>query len=333
MQLVGIDPGYGFTKAVLNDRRVAFPSAVSASAANVLADVGFGRKVGHVVSLRYGAEIERREYFVGELALKEGRAVEHTLAREKFRMDVSQVLLFTAAYLVGALGDVILAYGLPLAYYRHQRQQVREALTGLSAHVAVDDGPERRIAFSEVLVFPQAVGALFAVGGLPEKGLVGLVDVGYYTTDYLLVEFQPEGASPLGAYSSSVEVGVHTALKVFAEEFQRQTGKPLSLVDARNLWSREEVSFAGRIVNVKKMAERARFVAGKAIAQAVQSAWSEKIDLLDRVLLVGGGALEFFQVLSGMFWNAEVVSDPQFANALGFVRMAAGSLRNMSGAR
>jgi plasmid segregation protein ParM len=324
--VLAVDQGYGYTKAVCGPNRAVFPSAASGSPAGALADLDLGgRRPGHVVSIREGAGAPR-EYLVGEAALRAGRAVEFTLAREKFRRGFSRVLLFAAACLVGAAGEAVLACGLPLAYYRHQRRQVREALLGAGAWVSVDGGPERRIAFREVLVFPQAVGALFAAGGLPERGLVGLVDVGYYTTDYLLVELEAGGASPLGNYCSSVEVGVHTALKLFSEEFQRRTGKPLSLVDAQELWSKEEVSFAGARLDLKEMVAEARQAAGKSIAEAVQAAWSEKIDFLERVLLAGGGALEFLPSLSALFCNSEVVQDPQFANALGFLKMAGRAL-------
>lgn len=74
------------------------------------------------------------------------------------------------------------------------------------------------------------------------------------------------------------------------------------------------------------MVAAARQAAGKSIAEAVQAAWSEKIDFLDQVLLAGGGALEFLPSLSGLFCNAEVVQDPQFANALGFLKMAGRAL-------
>ncbi|RDV81253.1 hypothetical protein [Ammonifex thiophilus] len=72
----------------------------------------------------------------------------------------------------------------------------------------------------------------------------------------------------------------------------------------------------------KAVREAARREVGQAIAQAVHGAWSEKADWLDRVLLAGGGAVDFYGEIARLFPGAELVPDPQWANALGFYRLA-----------
>lgn len=321
MLLVSVDLGYGFTKAVSEKSKIIFPSAVAAGSE---LDLGLGsKKAGHLVQFRPAGSTVRQQFFAGELAVREGRAAQVSLAREKFVYETSLFLTFTAVYLAGGEGRVTLAYGLPVAYYRHQKDAVRAAFGGRAAYVGVDGGPEKYISLSAVHVFPQGVGALFSGEALlPKEGLVGVIDVGYYTTDYLLVELTEKGANPLSGYTSSVELGVSTALKLFAEAFQRSTGKPLSLTDAQILWARKQVAFAGSRMNIEPLAEEARKAAGNSIAEAVRAAWSERIDFVDQVLLAGGGALEFFPILLSQFFDVQLIPDAQFANALGFYKMA-----------
>lgn len=320
--LVSVDLGYGFVKAVSERGRAIFPSMLCPASESAF-DLTPGTKhLGHVVEFRGAGSLTRDRLFVGELAAREGRAVQLVLARERFARDASLVLAATGAYLAGAEGRTELAFGLPLAYYKAQREEVRRAFEGISFSVRVDDGAERFIMLRTVHVFPQGVGALFSAAALPEEGLVGLVDVGYFTTDYLLVELGPGGAVPLRGYMSSIEVGVATALKLFADAFRDQTGRPLTLSEAQGLWARKEVTFAGRRLDLEPRKAEARLAAGRAIAEAVLAAWAEKADFLDGVLLAGGGALEFLPVLRERFRGLEVLPDPVFANALGFYRMA-----------
>lgn len=46
-------------------------------------------------------------------------------------------------------------------------------------------------------VFPQGVGAVYAQEDLPEEGLVGLLDIGFFTTEHILFECTPEEFIPL----------------------------------------------------------------------------------------------------------------------------------------
>lgn len=321
--LVSVDLGYGYTKAVSEKGRAMFPS-VLCPAPEVIYDFGArGKRPGYVVEVRQMGSVVRERFLVGELALKDGRAAQYTLARERFAGNGSLLTLAAvAAALVGAEGRVELAFGVPLAYYRTQREEVVQCFEDQGLYVKVDELPERFVSFARVHVFPQAVGALFSAGKLPEEGLVGLVDVGYFTTDYLLVELSPQGVEPLARFMSSIEVGVDTAVKLFADAFRDRTGKPLTSAEARTLWSRSEVTFAGRKLELAPLKDAAREAGGQAVARAVQAAWAEKVDFLDRVLLAGGGALEFGAALRRLLPAAEVLDDPLYANALGFVKLA-----------
>lgn len=102
---------------------------------------------------------EVKKYFVGELALREGgQAATFTMEREKHLHPNHDVLLLAAARLLGACGGETLVAGLPVAYYRTQKQELERHLMGLHANVSVDGSPFTRISFGKVIVYPQGAG-------------------------------------------------------------------------------------------------------------------------------------------------------------------------------
>ncbi|WP_313885042.1 hypothetical protein [Desulfofundulus sp. TPOSR] len=58
--------------------------------------------------------------------------------------------------------------GLPVAYYRLQKEELRKQLEALHAKVSVDDGPLARVSFGKVVVYPP--GGWSAVDGLRPAG-------------------------------------------------------------------------------------------------------------------------------------------------------------------
>jgi plasmid segregation protein ParM len=320
--LISIDLGYGYTKAVSENNRIIFPSVLAPAEEGL----DYGQTIGHVLEFRKPGEIQKRRVFVGNLAQREGRAVQVSLSRDKFVREMSVALALAAAYLVGVEGRIDLALGLPVAYYKSQKQQVERVFSGIATYVSVDGGPEKYISFSRVHVFPQAVGALYARDELPEQGLVGMVDVGFHTTDYLLVQCLPEDIAPLKGYTSSLETGVATALKLFANRFAQVTSVPLGISEAHDWWvsGRREVKFRGRPVDVGSLMDAARGETGQAIGEAIAASWSERADWIEAVYLAGGGAVEFAKELQAFFPQAEVLPEAQLANALGFFKLAGG---------
>lgn len=52
-------------------------------------------------------------------------------------------------------------------------------------------------------MYPQRVGALFVLDRLPEEGLGGLLDIGFFTTGYLLVDVRKDRLEPLPSFFGS----------------------------------------------------------------------------------------------------------------------------------
>lgn len=322
--LVSIDLGYGYTKAYSEKARVLFPSVIGPAEEGL----DYGRSFGYQLKFRKPGEAKMRELFIGELAQKSGRAAQVSLSRDKFAKEASAVLALAAAYLAGAEGQTDVALGLPVAYFKLQSEEIKRLFSGVSAYVAVDDQDASYISFNKIHVFPQAVGVLYSLDQLPKQGLVGVIDVGFYTTDFLLVECTESDIAPLRGYSNSIESGVSTALKLFSNRFTQRHGAPLTLSEAHDLWlsRREKVRFRGKPVDVGSLMEAAERDAAQAIGEAVLANWSEKADWVDTVYLSGGDAERFTPQLKTTFPQIHVVDSPQFANALGFYKLAGGCI-------
>ncbi|NSW83622.1 MAG: ParM/StbA family protein [Syntrophothermus sp.] len=320
---IAIDQGYGFTKAMSETKRCLFPSVIAPAQENGLdRDYAYG----HIIEYRRPGEISKRKLFVGELAMKEGRGAQLILSKEKYLKEASIVMMLTAAYMVGGYKQIDLAVGLPLAYYKTQREETEKALKVINCYVSVDGEPERYICFDRVQVLPQGIGSIYSLKKLPEQGLYGCIDIGFGTTDFYLFECTPNRIIPLKSYATSIDTGSSTAVKLFVNRFQQLTGYPLNLNDAQYYWlqRRDEIKFRGRSVNIKPLIEQAQKEVSAAIAEAVTGIWSEKVDILDGIYLCGGGAIEFAQELNQYFPQAVVVEDPQWANTKGFFVLSGG---------
>lgn len=327
---VSVDVGYGYTKAVSSSgQRSIFPSVIAPAAHDLLG--GFMEdSLGHRVRVRR-LDGSAEERLVGEAAARSVAAVT-TLAKNK-PADMHDTLVLAAAYLVGVgtagplPAQTDLAVGLPLAFYRAQRDALRARLEALSVWVSADGGEERYISFRRVLVLPQGAGVVAAFPELlPEKGLVGVVDVGTYTTDYLLLEKLPGRAEPRPVLEccGSSEVGVHLAHRAVAREFQAKTGAPLPPEMWEEAVRAGSVVYEGKTVDLSGAVERALGDAAQAISQRVLGAWGNRAGFVTCVILAGGGSLLLKKRLAACLPCVVEAPDPVFANALGFLRALTG---------
>lgn len=318
--LISIDLGFGFTKVVNEHKKISFPSVVAPALSSL---TQFGEQTGYVVNYQWPGGSQNKSVFVGELAQKSGRALQASLSRNKFIYESSIVLALTGAYLADAEGVVDLALGLPLAYYKQQKDLVIDKFKKTNSYIQVDGGKQRYISFGNIEVLPQGVGVVFSLEQLPESGLVGILDIGYFTTDFLLVECNKTGLEPLPGYAGSLEIGVSTVHKLFQDKFNNATGGAISLSDVQSNWNRDEISYRGQLLNIQPFKEETQTYVIQSIIESLKSNWSEKFDFLSNVIAAGGGSLAFSKQLKNSDLPGLIIChDPSFANANGFYNMA-----------
>lgn len=261
---------------------------------------------------------------VGDLALREGYAASFTLDKEKHRHPNHDVLVLAAARRLGAGLDTTLVAGLPVAYYRAQREELKKHLEGIEAEVSVDGGEEEKISFGKVIIYPQGAGALLTATDPPDSGLVLLIDPGQKTTDYVTAKVVDETVRPVSSLCGSIELGVHDVHEAVAAAFQVRTGAPLAAVRMAEVVANDgRLCYYGKNIDLQSELEKARADVALAIADQVQLALGDHFAFMHKIYLAGGGAMAF-PMLSELFPTAQILPDPQWANAVGFLKVVSG---------
>jgi plasmid segregation protein ParM len=332
--LLSVDVGYGFTKAVTDSgHKISFPSVVAPAYADLLDGV-FSNNIGHRVNVFTLDELQ--EKLVGNLALN-SLAAQNIVARREKPAEIHDVLLMTAAYLCDAgtfsavnQKGVALVVGLPLSFYRGQKSALQKRLSKLSAWVSVDGKERKHISFNKVMVFPQGAGALVSLGSLlPKEGLVGLIDIGTYTTDFMLFGVKNSMPVPLSDACGSIEAGIYLAQRAVANEFEKQAGSPLpqrmyqkAVEIAHN---GNFISYDGRKIDLSPAWKQSQKEIAETISGHVLASWGDRTGFLDMTVFAGGGAIWFQNILEQLFPNSIYAQEGVFANAVGYLMMASGS--------
>lgn len=327
--IVAVDVGYGFTKvARAGGRRCCFPSAVAMTpgGASALAKVlGAGSAPQHRVQMQRGAA-EPETFLIGEAALAAGagRSWEGRAA-ERGGYDA---LVFAGLGLVGAEGPTDLRVGLPLGLYLQpaERAGLRQRLAGLAAWVSVGDGTAVWIEAERVRVLPQGAGAFAsAVTAAPDlaREPVGLIDVGYRTTDLLLMRPGGAGLIPDEPACGSFDAG---AGRVY-ERVRRTVGARAGVLVPEGAVEDALAHLAGRLIVRGREYDLGALVNAEAehlateVATQVRRLWSDRLDFLGTVLLAGGGGALLLPHLGALHPALRLLPDPVYANAAGFLLM------------
>lgn len=336
--VLAIDVGYGYTKAVsANGQKVKFPSVVSPAWDLPLGDIAKKDMPGYHVKIRRATENgglnEEERWFVGELALVEGQELYYTLEKIKYNHPSHNVLLLTAAALVGQwqrspmLLDTgsapILVVGLPVDYYkdREHRDGLAKNIENLKAMVSVNDGDPVWVAFAQgsVLVYPQGAGALLTVDEFPEDGIAALVDVGEKTTDSVAMVMENGRQRIVHSMCNSCDKGIHSLLEAVDERFYKLKKTQLPLKHRMDALQKGYIWFQGEKIELGAVIQKARQEVARAIADQVLAKWGAHSDYVRHVYLSGGGIKELPE-LQSIFPAATIIERPQWANTEGFLK-------------
>jgi len=335
----GVDVGYGYCKAVApGGRKVVFPSLVAPDEGRK----SFGLlgpasgKLNYQVKLT-GSRI-RGSFAVGEAAMRKDMAVRAWDLKEQVAHQNTLVLLFTACALLGASGDVDLGIGLPLEVFVSARDQVRPWVEGVSCQIAVNDRPPVPLVIRRVSVFPQAGGAyLHALlredGQIRDRSLlevgVGVIDVGYRTTDLLMLARTSEGMVPDADRCTTIDQGISAIYEYVWKVLQERIGEPVDIawVERAFLWNRGVLTFRGEPIDLEPDAEVAREALANQISARVKRLWGRAADLAGKMILTGGGGADLYPWLKRSLPGLVLGEDPLFANALGYLAAMAGGAR------
>ena len=321
---VAVDWGFGFTKAINElGEKTSFPSIVSSIQKEVGVDLLGTRE-------DYTIEIDSKRAAVGHLALlHEGvRAWESDYVHNH---NLTYLLVTAAALLNPASHSIVLGAGLPIAYYRNQKKSVEEMFQGMHCGVRINGGADRRrVDISNVRVFPQAAGVYYSealnIDGTiknPEmtNKPVGIIDIGYRTTDLLVMQKGRRGATPRGDLSGGLDRGMNTPMQMIKEELDVEFGDtiPLQWIEQSLLYNNGKLYYCGkeRDLNEYKREADKNFV--QEICNIVNQKWGQEINRLACVLIAGGGGKELYPLFKEQIPQAKVAEDAFYSNARGFL--------------
>lgn len=314
---IGIDVGYGHTKALSS----AGASAVFPSAVGIADPQAFRLQVnGRVAPLAHEPTVclDGVSYLVGASARRHARTV--VQPRDRAWLDSLPYRILWHAALERVLPVDIAATivtGLPVSFY-HDRERLQQIIQRVLE--------ERHITVSAVTIVPQPFGSFFDAVLDPHGQIVddarilahlGLIDVGYFTTDLVEVhelEYVQKG-------SGSIEVGVATMVDTLRGLITEHYGRVLSTHDAEQVLRTQCLRITGHEHDMHDLCAIAIREAALAILTYIRQLWGSG-DQLDHLLLTGGGGPLIQPLVRESFSALHVAPTPHLANARGYVRYA-----------
>ncbi len=316
--VIGLDIGYGYTKAVSNTGIATLPSVIGPAVTIKYHDDLAGNGRGLTL------EADGTAWFVGQQARLQSPFTISPRARER-DPEVVRLLALAALCQVNANGNTVrMVTGLPVEWYA-DREKLARTLTGF--HNFTSNGQPQVINIAGVLVVPQPFGSLFRallspMGVLTDSdglaaGRVAVLDIGMHTTDYALAD----ALRYVEPRSGSIPVAMARVYELVRRGVTERHSLMLSLQDAEDAARTGFVTVYGRREPVADLVASAlEGVAQEVLGEAV-TLWGDGRDLL-AVLVTGGGGPALLERIRAVYPHARLAPNPQTANAEGFYRYA-----------
>ncbi len=316
--VIGLDIGYGYTKAVSKDGIATLPSVIGPAVTIKYHDdlAGNGRDLT--------LEANGKAWFVGQQARLQSPFAISPRARER-DPEIVRLLALAALHQVNAGSDTVrLVTGLPVEWYADRDKLVR-SLTGF--HTFAANGQRQAINIASVLVVPQPFGSLFRAllsptGVLADPdglagGRVAVLDIGMHTTDYALAD----ALRYVEPRSGSIPVAMARVYELVRRGITERHSLTLSLQDAEDAARAGQVAVYGRREPVADLVANALEGVTQEILGEAVTLWGDGRDLL-AVLVTGGGGPALLERIRTVYPHARLAPNPQTANAEGFYRYA-----------
>ncbi len=329
MRYVGLDVGFGYTKAMPvratqgdESSALLFPSMVS-PAVDLAFRSGLDQGSDRVDHL--AVTFEGASFFVGTLARRQGQFARATLDRVRTQSQEYRVLFLTALALLAEspVEEFAVVTGLPVDDF-DDRTLIEDTFSG-RFEITVGDRP-LDLFVRHLTVVPQPYGALMdlifkdTLGNVDERyanARVGIVDIGFKTTDFVLMcqgEFVQKNSGSLKTAMSAV---YQAAMPKFTSRYPGN-------------WDALGIETAQRDGAIRVMGKRIEFdpalldaeltgLAGEIVAW-IHGRWSS--EPVDYLIGSGGGSLLLKPLLLKAFPQMTFVSNPQLANVRGYHKAA-----------
>ncbi len=332
MQILGIDIGFGFTKATDGNETIVFKSLYG-DATEIQFWVDFQDRS---LTDYFHVSIDGKSYFVGELAEQQSGAVSFTLDQERMISDFMKIFALTVAGVLAGKEipsdePIRVVSGLPVSFFKQYKDSFREILKG--QHSVTYHSPEggrmvKKFLIEEVSLLPQPMGSLLNLmmsedGSISDPELarskLGVVDIGFRTTDYTIIDrlrYVERG-------SRTMDTGIAKAFGVIASKLRENSGVNVELYRLYQAVEAGAIKMRGQGFNITKIRDQVYQQLAGTIAGDLDRLWSNDWDV-EQILLTGGGAMalasQIQPMISGNVKPVSVEADARLNNVRGYVK-------------
>lgn len=301
MEIVGIDVGFGFTKAFNGTNSVIFKSIIGDPT-----DIQFRSSMGEDKSVsNLHVTLDNKSYFIGNYAELQSNVREFTLDQNKLLEDFVKVLSITAAGVCCENETSLnVVSGLPVGFLKRDYKKFADLISGrheITFHNQNGKDIIKKIHINKVHMIPQPVGSIFNMimddqGKIKEKALsmqkIGVVDIGFRTTDFSIFD----NLQYVERSSTTMDTGISKCFSVISNKLRQESGVNIEIYRMFKFIESGLVKIRGREYNIANLKKRVYTHAATAIANDVNSLWEDDWDI-DSIILSGGGSMELAEYL------------------------------------
>ncbi len=327
---LGLDVGFGFTKATDGASSVTFKSLVGEAT-----DIQFwSSMIAHEPMENLHVAVDGKQFFVGDMAERQSTVRYFTLDQSALFDNSLKVLALTAmGSLKGDSDQINLVTGLPVGYYKQYKDRLSDTIKGMQRidfHSRDGARTEKSLIINRIQIMPQPFGTLFHLimneqGRIinPElaKQKVGIVDVGFRTTDITI----SDGLRYVERGSKTADTGIAKAFSVISKKLVERTGVTVELYRLYEAVTRGSIKIKGKDYLLKELKEQIFGQMATVIAQDLERLWADDWDI-DAVLLTGGGGAELADHLKPLLPANAIVAesngDTRMCNSKGYLKFA-----------
>ncbi len=292
--------------------------------------IGTAEEIHFATDLIHGEETHAIQYgdqsfFYGGQALLQSRMQSTIFDRSRVHDQTYKMLFIAAlveAFKAAENERVKVITGLPVEFFG-DRAEVVKSFEGV---YRVKTGRSLKFTVESVFVAPQPFGSLFRellneqgkiADGDIEKGRVGVIDVGTYTTDFVV----SDGLRYVQRLSGSIRIGWSEVVSRVQQALGDMYRLELMLHEVDRALQAGEIRVRGETVSLEELIEPAIADIQTAIIARARDLWGAGADL-DTILVSGGGGPHLYDAIHDVYPHARLLKDAFWANAEGFYRFS-----------
>jgi len=294
--IIGIDIGFGFTKATDGKKFQVFKSIYGEAI-----DFQFKEsllKNNQEEDEHIHIDVDGISYFVGELAERQSSNRQFTLEQTQFISSATKTLALAAisCFVNQDRQSFKLVVGLPIGHYRQYKDEVCKILRQSHNIVITNQqgvSQEVLIGITEVRVIPQPIGTvmdrLLDDVGKPSdmrfaSEKIGIIDIGFSTCDYTVSDkarYSERG-------SLTTQNGISKAFEIISSKLKDSCGINIELYRLFEAVESGTIKIRGKGYDLRKITQVAFQQLAANIASDANRIWSDDWDM-DAIMVTGGG--------------------------------------------